>query len=367
MSKHINNSVHSRTRRRSPTSRRRITRRRSPVRRSTRRSSPTRRNTRRSSPTSRSIRRRSPVRRSARRSIIGSPVFSYKKKSKKLNRTQSLVDTKTIKSFSDLESLVDIKTLLNLSGDKKRKLLESLVFFSQIERNFSNSIFNNLQKSKSEKDFIQKCKRIEMSDLTKLNLVLYMYQVILLLKKSKNSSKFGMFTASDENGMELTRETINNQFICPICLDNFISRGSRGSLKLKGNRQISIICARGHMCHTVCIEELIDFQEKENEDKGYDKEVTCPSCREGIEELKTLNLVHEGKFSYLQEENKESLVKSVSSIESIEYLNPPGWVVERREREHESSDTTIGTVMMWMFIFAVAWFNYNIMTTQLQK
>ena len=228
----------------------------------------------------------SPMRRS-RTMRRRSPVFSYKKKSKKLTTRQSLVDI-------NVESLVDIKTLLNLSADKKKKLLESLVFFSGIESNFVNSIVNNLKKSKSEKDFIQKCENIEMSDLTKLNLVLYIYQVTLLLKKSKNSSRFGMLTTTDENGMELTQSFINNSFICPLCLDDFISTEDNGSLKLKGNQQISIVCAGGHMCHTECIKQYISI----------DYEATCPMCRKPLE-LKTLYLFEKDTIRLLQHEFKD--------------------------------------------------------------
>jgi len=216
-------------------------------------------------------------------------------------------------------------------------LSESLVFFSGIESNFFNSIVNNLQKSETFGDFIQKCENIQMSDLTKLNLVLYMYQITLLLKKSKNSSTFGMFKVNEENGMLLTQETINNSFECPICYKNFMSTEIDGSLTLTDNLQISSICTKGHMYHTKCIKKYIEQQHIMN------YEEVCPTCRGPIE-LKILYLFEKDSTRLLQYEFRdmtdntsrylnlaESVKKSFLTLETTLRLDQLTYIEQSRE------------------------------------
>jgi len=268
-------------------------RRRSPVRRKSspammksptrRRSSPARKSSparRRSSPARRKSsparRKSSPARRRSKQ------MFSYGQESDIITTLKSL----------DVKSLVDVRTLSNLSDNTKLKILKSIVFFSTIETDFFNTFINNIEKSRSPEDFIERCKNIKMSDLTKLNLCLYVYQVLLLVKNSSKSGikevKFGM-EAKDEYGELIDANYINNPdnagFTCPICLGDYLDD------RLEIIEPMSTVCGQNHVYHTKCISNW----------KKTRSRAGCPLCGEDMVLNEIISIIdRENNFTMLR-------------------------------------------------------------------
>ena len=263
----------------------------------------TKRSPRKKSSTKKSPRKKSSTKRSPRKK--SSTKKSPKKRFTYYNFSdRQMSPRKTVVTYNNLSDISDnyLTRQLNsklVSLHHKKYFNDLTLFFIKTESDLINHILNILETSKNKDIAIVRLKRIEISQLSYLNMLVYCNEINLLtnstfieVKNLNNLVKFNM-----NSNFNLREDD------CSICLDEFMLNGIFNT-----DRKLSIACKNDHVFHTECINE---WKNKKN---------TCPKCRQ---KLSIIDLKFVTKNGIVLIQRPSYLTNYLSNSNTIKILTRP--------------------------------------------